>query len=97
MIIIYDFDGTLTPFSLPQYSILKQCGYTDETIMARIEKEKSKFSNFYEAYFGCYREILAENGIEMSQRNVCLGAQQVQLNNGVLEYFRRFQSSKTGI
>lgn len=29
MIIIYDFDGTLTPYSLPQYETLCQNGYTD--------------------------------------------------------------------
>lgn len=33
MIIIYDFDGTLTPYSLPQYEILKKCGYNDETLV----------------------------------------------------------------
>lgn len=32
MVIIYDFDGTLTPYSLPQYEILKKCGYDNETI-----------------------------------------------------------------
>lgn len=39
MILIYDFDGTLTPYSLPQYPILKQCGYTDASLMKRIEQE----------------------------------------------------------
>ena len=28
MIIIYDFDGTLTPTALPQYQILTNCGYS---------------------------------------------------------------------
>lgn len=26
MVIIYDFDGTLTPYSLPQYDVLKNVG-----------------------------------------------------------------------
>lgn len=43
MIAIYDFDGTLTPHSLPQYTILKQCGYTDKKLMSRIAKEMSKY------------------------------------------------------
>lgn len=42
MIIIYDFDGTLTPYSLQKYEILKQCGYTDETLMNRVNEEMSK-------------------------------------------------------
>ena len=39
MIIIYDFDGTLTPYSLPQYPVIKKCGYNDEMLMARIQSE----------------------------------------------------------
>lgn len=98
MIIIYDFDGTLTPYSLPQYPILKQCGYTDETLMKRIEHEMLENTiGFYDAYYKCYRDILAENGIIMSKSNICLGATHTKLNNGVEEYFKRFQSSKTGI
>lgn len=98
MVIIYDFDGTLTPYSLPQYQILKQCGYTDKTLMKRIEEEMIRnHTGFYETYYKCYRDILAENEIIMSRSNICLGAEHTRLNNGVEEYFKRFQSSKTGI
>lgn len=98
MIAIYDFDGTLTPYSLPQYHILKQCGYTDKTLMKRIEEEMTKnATNFYETYYKCFRDILFENGITMSRSNICSGAKSTKLNNGVEEYFKRFQSSKTGI
>lgn len=99
MIIIYDFDGTLTPYSLPQYEILKKCGYNDETLMRRIEKEMNNKSagGLYEAYYKCYRDILLENDIIMTRENVCLGANRVELNNGVIDYFRNFQSSKTGV
>lgn len=98
MVIIYDFDGTLTPYSLPQYPVLKQCGYTDKTLMKRIEEEMIKNSTgFYSTYYKCYIDILAENGIVMSRGNICQGAEHTRLNNGVEEYFKRFQSSKTGI
>lgn len=98
MIAIYDFDGTLTPYSLPQYPILKQCGYTDKTLMKRIEEEMIKnATGFYETYYKCFRDILFENGIIMSRSNICLGAKSTKLNNGVEEYFKRFQSSKTGL
>ena len=99
MIAIYDFDGTLTPYSLPQYPILKQCGYTDKTLMKRIEDEilKGNAPEFYASYYKCYRDILTENGITMSRNNICLGAKKTKLNNGVEDYFKRFQSSKTGI
>ncbi len=99
MIIIYDFDGTLTPYSLPQYEILKKCGYDDKKMMQRIEKEinNKNATGLYDAYYKCYIDILSENQIKMTKDNICLGVDKVQLNNGVNEYFRTFQSSKTGI
>ena len=65
MIIIYDFDGTLTPYSLPQYEILKKCGYDDDRLMERIKKEiqKGNAKEIYDAYYKCYIDILSENGI----------------------------------
>ena len=99
MIIIYDFDGTLTPYSLPQYEILRQTGYTDEILMKRINKEieNGNAVGIYDSYYKCYRDILRENEIIMSRNNICLGAKSVKFNNGVIEYFKKFQSSKTGI
>lgn len=99
MIIIYDFDGTLTPYSLPQYEILKRCGYDDKKFNKILEKEinSKNIKNLYEAYYKCYISILLENKITMTRENICLGANKVQLNKGVVDYFRTFQSSKTGI
>lgn len=99
MIIIYDFDGTLTPYSLPQYEILKKCGYTDAILMNRINAliKKDKFYGMYDAFYKCYKDIFSENEITMSKENVCLGAKHVVFNNGVIEYFKKFQSKKTGI
>lgn len=99
MIIIYDFDGTLTPYSLPQYPIIKQCGYTDKKLMSRIEEEilKGNATEFYSAYWYTYMNILSENEIAITRENVCLGAKDTKLNLGVEEYFRRFNSKLTGI
>lgn len=79
MIIIYDFDGTLTPYSLPQYEILHQCGYTDEILMKRINEELQEGNavGLYDAYYKCYTDILRENRIEMSRDNICLGAKDI--------------------
>lgn len=99
MIIIYDFDGTLTPYSLPQYEILIQNGYTDEILMKRInsEIENGRAENIYDAYYKCYIDILKEKEIKISKDNICLGAKTVQFNKGVVEYFEKYQNSKTGI
>lgn len=99
MIIIYDFDGTLTPYSLPQYEILKKCGYDDDRLMERIKKEikKGNAKEIYDAYYKCYIDILSENGITISRDTACLGANQVTFNPGVVDYFKRFQSQTTGM
>ncbi|MBO5349340.1 MAG: hypothetical protein J6A89_05940 [Clostridia bacterium] len=98
MIIIYDFDGTLTPYSLPQYEILTKNGYTDEIINKRLKSKIQKDNcTVYQAYYATYQEILKENNIEFNRKNVCLGAQNVNLNKGVLEYFKSFQYKETGI
>ena len=99
MILIYDFDGTLTPYSLPQYPIIKQCGYTDKTLMKRVEYEilKGNAPEFYSAYWKTYMDILTENGITLSRDNACFGARNTKLNDGVEDYFKRFASFKTGV
>lgn len=97
MVIIYDFDGTLTPYSLPQYEIIKKCGYNEEKLMNRIAEKLTNSEGLYEAYYKCYIEILLENNILLTKENVCLGADKVEFNNGVIEYFKNFQSQITGV
>lgn len=97
MVIIYDFDGTLTPYSLPQYEIIKKCGYNEEMLMNRIKEKLTNSKSLYEAYYKCYIEILLENNILLTKANVCLGADKVEFNNGVIEYFKNFQSQTTGV
>lgn len=51
MIIIYDFDGTLTPYAFPKFKILEKCGLKDgsanpkflEITKNKMEKEKLEF------------------------------------------------------
>lgn len=93
MVIIYDFDGTLTQYSLPQYEILKRCGYTDELLMKRIHQEikKGTATGLYDAYYKCYQDILLENNVALTKDNICLGSDKVQFNSGVIDYFQKFQ------
>ena len=99
MIIIYDFDGTLTPYSLPQYEILKRCGYDDNKLIERIKNEinANNSLNLYQAYFKCYVDILKEHNIELNMDSICLGVDKTRFNKSVEEYFNRMQFSKTGI
>lgn len=98
MIVIYDFDGTLTPYPLPKYGIFKKCGITEYDVALRGKElmEKENLS-VYEAYFTVYRKYLEENNIPFNRDSVCLGANDVKLNDGVLEYFEDLCFDKTGI
>lgn len=98
MIIIYDFDGTLTPYSLPQYESFKKCGYEAEDVQVRVKEELDKGSeNMYVAYFKCYRDILEENGMDFTKKNICLGAENIEYNKGVIDFFSKYQSSNCNI
>ena len=95
MIIIYDFDGTLTPHGLPQYAILKELGYDDEKLLIKV-KEEMKQSNIslYEAFYKTYEIILRENGKELTHENIVYKAQDVELNNGVISFFESMKDMK---
>lgn len=98
MVIIYDFDGTLTPYSYPQYKILKDCGYDDEKLIKRIKKTiKETHETLYDAYFKVYKKILIENNKSYSYKNINYGADKVVFNKGVIEYFEDLNHKKTGI
>lgn len=88
MILIYDFDGTLTPYSLPQYSILKDNGYDDQKVMKLVHNIMNSYNkNLYQAYFIAYKIILKDLCIDMSNHNICLGANKTKFNEGINEYF----------
>lgn len=98
MIIIYDFDGTLTPHGIPQYEILKKFGYDDEKLLKRVQElVKKEGIPLYRAFYKVYEDILRENDTEMSYANVVLGANDVVFNPGVLSYFEKMQEKNTGI
>lgn len=97
MILIYDFDGTLTPYSMPQYEVLKQSGYDDERLINKMDELSSQYKTMYNIYYKCYETILAENNIPMTKENICKGAKNVKYNKGVEEYFKYFQKDNTGI
>ncbi|HBA37758.1 MAG TPA: hypothetical protein DCY94_03460 [Firmicutes bacterium] len=95
MIIIYDFDGTLTPYAFPQYEVLKMCGYDDGKMKALIaEIVKEKRIDLYEAYCEATFRILQENGIDKSDESIYRGADLVEFNRGVLKYFEKLSDPR---
>lgn len=89
-IIIYDFDGTLTPYALPRFQILEKCGFKDESYNLFFKKahEKAKVEkmDLYQAMYDIYFSIIKENGFSLTDDNFCLGADKVIYNKGVINF-----------
>lgn len=91
-IIIYDFDGTLTPYPMPKLEILEKNGMKDGSynplfLELSRKKARDKNMNLYQAMFETYCEIILSNGDKLIDENFSLGHDKVEYNNGVLEFF----------
>lgn len=90
-VIIYDFDGTLTPYSFPKFKVLEKCGLQDGASNPKffeMAKEKMKLENLelWEAVYEVYFEIIRKANITLTDDNFCLGSDEVTYNTGVIEF-----------
>ena len=92
-IIIYDFDGTLTPYSMPRFEILKKCGIENYSkklgfklvIKARMFFKKiDMYTDIYEVLF----ETIKKSGFDLSDKNLSLGSNEIEYNPGVEEFIQ---------
>ena len=95
---IFDFDGTLTPYFLPKWTVLMKCGLADgamspEFLEMAKETAARKGLDIYQALYDVYFTLLKEHGIALTDENFCLGAQEIEYNDGVLEFLQRLQNS----
>lgn len=91
-VIIYDFDGTLTPYSLPKFEILERSGMKDGALNPQFLelsqlKSKDKNIDLYEAIYDTYFEIVRRAGFALTDENFCLGYDKIAYNEGVTEFF----------
>lgn len=92
-IIIYDFDGTLTPFSLPKFDILEKCGIKDgarNPQFLELAKKRVKEENIdlYRAIYEVYFELIKNAGFKLIDENFSLGCDNITYNKGVLEFLK---------
>ncbi len=98
MVFIYDFDGTLTPYALPNYEILAKCGYDGNSIMVEVKRIINEQNvDLYTAYCIAFREVFEKNEIVFNKDNLCLGVNDLKFNKGVLEYFNKLCYVNSGI
>ena len=94
-IFIYDFDGTLTPYSMPKYDLVHKCNLTDEELYGKIKKYiKENNVSIYVAFYNILYELLKKNNIDINIENISLGADKIKLNEGVIEYFEKYKNYK---
>lgn len=95
-LIIYDFDGTLTPYSFPKFKILEKCGLQNgasnpkflEMAKEKVEKEKLEL---WEAIYEVYFEIIKKANLKLIDDNFCLGADEIIYNKGVADFLKFFK------
>lgn len=90
-IIIYDFDGTLTPYAMPKFEILEKSGlndgaYNPQFLALSNERAKVKNIDLYSAMYEVYIELIKKAGFKLTDENFCLGSDTVEYNLGVIEY-----------
>lgn len=90
-LIIYDFDGTLTPYALPKFEILEKSGMengaSNKRFLELVQKNtKDKNLDLYRAIYYTYFEIIKNAGFKLIDENFSLGYDKVNYNNGVIEF-----------
>lgn len=96
-VIVYDFDGTLTPDELPKFDILEKCGLENETQNpAFLQRVKSmaleEKIGLVEATITTILNYIQEAGIPVTDEQVCLGAENRQYNLGVKEFLQKMKA-----
>lgn len=89
--IIYDFDGTLTPYSLPKFEILEKSGMKDgayNPLFLELSQKKAKDQHIdlYKAIYDTYFEIVKNADFKLTDENFSLGYDNIEYNNGVIEF-----------
>lgn len=91
-IFIYDFDGTLTPYPITKIGVLETLGFEGGMMSPKFmglvrERRLSKNTDVYSACYEVLLEILKKNNIPTTKENFKMGANDIEYNPGVLEFF----------
>jgi len=90
--IIFDFDGTLTPYPITEFKILEKCGYVgggNNKELHKIVKDYKVNNNksVYEAFYEVFLEVLKKYGYELNDETLSYGANEILYNKGIEEFF----------
>ena len=93
-IIIYDFDGTLTPYPITKIEVLERIGYEGGMMGSKFtnlvkNKMNLKGIDVYKACYEALLEVLSENDVPKTKESFKLGAENIEYNPGVYDFFNR--------
>ena len=89
--IIYDFDGTLTPYPIPKFPILKKCGYENGALTEEFIKEvkcrmNSENMDLYTAFYKTMFDKMIDNNLDIIDDSLVFGANNIEYNEGVINF-----------
>lgn len=89
--VVYDFDGTLTPKSMPEFKILEMSGLAGGVNNPRFlamthDIVEQKRTNIYEAMIWTILKTVKEAGFRLSDENISIGADERLYNPGVEDF-----------
>ena len=89
--IIYDFDGTLTPYSLPKFKVIEKSGFKEGLMNPKFieltkKRQQEKNIDFYSAVYEVYFDVIKKGGFKLIDDSFVLGYDETIYNKGV-EYF----------
>lgn len=90
-ILIYDFDGTLTPYAWTRFGILEDCGLegggSNPEFVQRVKRRAEREgSDMYAALWPVVFDYMRENGFALTDENFSRGAENLRYNPGVGEF-----------
>jgi phosphoserine phosphatase len=88
--LVYDFDGTLSPQPMQEYTLLPKLGITPKEFWGRVDRESAEtISEKMLVYMRLVIELAQERHVKISRRDFRAMARDIKYFPGVEDWFRR--------
>lgn len=97
-IVIYDFDGTLTPYPMTNFGILEKCGFigganNNEFQKLVVKRMVDKKIDAYTSFFETILDVIESYGYPLKDEVLLFDVDKLEYNNGVLEFLKYLNDS----
>lgn len=87
-IIIYDFDGTLTPSSVPRYKVLDK----EIDVIGLLKDNFTKSNNIYDLFYNFYFNEFKKLNCKITDEILCSGSKDITYSDGVVSYLEEISN-----